>query len=118
MPGRTRRYIRLPFAILTVALTLIALQSTLATAHTSVVNQGDDQVVTDPDHMSGSVCDLEKDGNRVIARWYTDEGGEIASADIGGQYSCEEESWGVEADYVTLCEYGAGEFKCTGRHRV
>jgi hypothetical protein len=45
----------------------IPVASLPASAHTSIVKQGDDQAVTDPDHLSGSVCDLEKDDTRVIA---------------------------------------------------
>jgi hypothetical protein len=117
MISRLYRFFRLPIATLALVLTVFAVSAAPASAHSTIVEQGNDYVVTDSNHMSGAVCDGERDGNRVIARWYNEEG-QVAVADIGGVGDCDQEEWGVKATSVRICEYGLGVSECSKEHNV
>jgi hypothetical protein len=105
MFGRTPQRIRLPLATLALALTVFSLSATPASAHWDYEEQGEDVAITSPDHMSGSVCDVERDGNFVVADWYDSAGSLVGSAEDGGDAQCSDVSQFVaEADIVKICE--------------
>jgi hypothetical protein len=115
------RRLLIPITVIAVVLAFFAANSAPASAHSTIVEQGTDYVVTDSGHMSGAVCDWEKDGNRVEALWYNEDGPPIARADVGGVGTCDQETWYVEAEYVVICEYGFGDTPpdpCTESHNL
>jgi hypothetical protein len=113
--SRMYRTLRLPIATMALVLTIFALSSAPASAHSTIVEHGEDYAVTDSGHSSGAVCDWERDGHIVVAYWYDNDGGKIAYAEVGGAGSCNDVSWKGEADTVRVCEIGKG---CTGFHKV
>jgi hypothetical protein len=113
MLPRIIRSIGVLMILLGITFGTLAFNLSSTSAHSTIVEQGEDYAVTDSNHLSGAVCDFEKDGNRVIARWYTDEGGLLDSEEVAGQGNCDQtRTWGVRADYVQVCEFGLGVTSC------
>jgi hypothetical protein len=68
---RTKRLLTgAAFAALAGSALLIAPQ-TPALAHYTVVQQGNDMASVSADHLRGSVCDREVDGNAVYGEFFT-----------------------------------------------
>lgn len=103
-----------------IALSLLALSlvSAPASAHQTEVSQGNDFAVTATDHQSGSVCDMERDGRAVSARWFDDEGFTVGYEEDGGDSGCDEIQFRGTADTVIVCEMILGGPACTDPHKV
>jgi hypothetical protein len=92
--------------------TFAAMQSP-ASAHTDKVFQGNDFAIVYSDHMSGSVCDEERDGHDVFARWSSSQGDGTWTADANGSSgSCETVEFRggdgrlLTAEVFQVCEVG------------
>jgi hypothetical protein len=99
-------------------LAIFALSSAPASAHSTIVEQGDDYAVTDSNHKSGSVCDWEKDGHAVMAEWFDSDGNKVAIEEDGGDSGCDNVTFKGTADSVRVCEYADYDSWCTGFHKV
>jgi hypothetical protein len=105
MFSRPTKVLRLPLAALALVLTIFSLCSAPASAHWDYEEQGEDVAITSPDHMSGSVCDVERDGRFVSATWYDSAGQGVGGAEDGGDSQCSDTyQFTGEADIVKICE--------------
>lgn len=105
-------------AVLTSAFALIAVGIAPASAHQSIVEQGEDYALTATNHNSGSVCDWEKDGHFVSATWRDSQGRTVGYEEDGGDSGCDERSFKRKASTVVVCELDVGAFWCTDTHKV
>jgi hypothetical protein len=110
--------LKLPIATLALVLTIFALSAAPASAHQTVVEQGEDFAVTDSDHTSGTVCDWERDGHFISAAWYDDEGLQVGYAEAHGVGECSDDGFHDYAKTVQLCEQEWGIIECTREHKV
>jgi hypothetical protein len=110
----------LRLAMTSAVLLLLAsiLVSAPVSAHQTEVSQGNDFAVTATNHRSGSVCDMERDGHFVSARWVDAEGFTVGYEEDGGDAGCDEISFNGVAETVTVCEVDVGAFWCTDPHKV
>lgn len=108
------------FVLTSVALALVAFAVVTApiSAHQSEVSQGNDFAVTATDHRSGTVCDMERDGHFVSARWRDAEGFIVGYEEDGGDSGCDEIKFSGKAATVVVCELTVGDFWCTSTHKV
>lgn len=118
MISRIYQSLRVPLATLAIVLTLVAVGTAPAAAHSTIVEQGNDFAVTDSNHQSGAVCDMEADGHFVSATWYDDEGFRVGYEEDGGDAGCDQISFHGTADTVYVCEVTVGDFWCTDSHKV
>lgn len=75
-----------------------------ASAHYTTVNHGKVLATTSDDHMRGSVCDQEVDGNAVEAFWYPSDGGAPYYEIDGGDKGCDTQYFSVPVYAVAVCE--------------
>jgi hypothetical protein len=103
------------FAMIPAILALVALSvaTAPASAHSTITSQGDDYAVTDSNHRSGAVCDVERDGHFVSARWTDSEGFTVAYEEDGGDSGCDQVSFDGVAESVVVCELDVGAFWCS-----
>jgi hypothetical protein len=111
----------LPLATFAIVLTVLALSTAPANAHSRIIEQGNDYAVTDSDHRAGAVCDMEKDGNFVAAYWL-DEDGRVGYAEDTTDPGCEQLTFTDKATKMYVCEIGfnlpdEGD-GCTEIHKV
>lgn len=118
MISRGYRILRLPLGALAIALATSAVNGAPASAHSTIVQQGEDYAVTDSDHRSGAVCDMESDGHIVSAAWYDDEGFRVGYEEDTTDPGCDSVSFSGTAQTVTVCEFAVGVSECTDPHRV
>ena len=95
---------RLTVTATALALLAFAVVTAPLSAHQSETSQGRDFVVTATDHMSGSVCDMERDGFSVTAEWFDSEGFTVALEKDGGDSGCDEVQFRGKAKSVVVCE--------------
>lgn len=86
------------------ALLVSAVITAPASAHQSETSQGRDFAITATDHMSGSVCDMERDGFPVTAEWSDADGFAVALETDGGDSGCDEVQFRGKAKSVVICE--------------
>jgi hypothetical protein len=95
---------------------LLIATGTPALAHYTVVQQGKDMASVSTDHLRGSVCDREVDGNAVYGNFFT--GLRTITEWDGGDRGCDNanlESHEV-IKQVRVCEntnHGTGKDKCS-----
>jgi len=73
-------------------------------AHQSETLQGRNFVVAATDHMSGSVCDMERNGAPVTAVWSDSGGFSVALETDGGDYGCDGVQFRGKAVSIVVCE--------------
>ena len=118
MFGRLAQLSRLTVASLALALMLFAVNAAPTSAHSSIVEQGEDYAVTDSGHETGAVCDMEADGHFVSATWRDADGSTVAYTEDGGDSGCDDVNFRGTADTVVVCELSTGAFWCTDTHKV
>ena len=93
---------------LTVAATpmMIALTASPAAAHYTYVYHGSDLATVSSDHNRTSLCDMENDGNPVMA-YYIYSGGRMTSYTIATYLGCGTRSIPGISQFQ-LCEQGEG----------
>ena len=99
-----QKLIRLSLTPLALALLVFGLITAPVGAHQSEVSQGNDFAITATDHMSGSVCDMERDGFAVTAEWSAADGIAVALETDGGDARCDEVQFRGRAESVVMCE--------------
>jgi len=87
-----------------VALLAFAVITAPVGAHQSETSQGNDFAITATDHMSGSVCDWERDGAAVSAEWTDADGVSVGREVDSGDPGCDEVQLRAKAEAVIVCE--------------
>jgi hypothetical protein len=102
------------FVALAAGFLMLAASQSPASAHSDKVFQGRDFATVAPDHTSGSVCDEERDGHRVYARWSSSQGeGPWGASANGADGSCGNAYFnGATAEVFQVCEQLRGTDAC------
>ena len=118
MISRVIQILRLPLTTLAIILTIFAVSTAPVSAHSKIVEHGNDYAVTDSDHRSGAVCDFESDKHIVGAHWFNDEG-HVAYAEDTTDPGCEQADFhSQKATRMYVCEFGIGFSDCTRVYKV
>jgi hypothetical protein len=108
-----QRFLRLALILAMLALVALAVVVAPASAHSTITSQGNDYAVTDSSHRTGAVCDTERDGHFVSARWTDSEGFTVAYEEDGGDSGCDQITFDGVAESVVVCEIDVGAFWCS-----
>ncbi len=108
-----QRFLKLAIVPAVMALVALAVVTAPASAHSTITSQGNDYAVTDSSHRTGAVCDMERDGHFVSARWTDSEGFTVAYEEDGGDSGCDQVTFDGVAESVVVCELDVGAFWCS-----
>jgi hypothetical protein len=89
-------------------LSALAIGPSTASAHSDRVYHGNDYATVAENHMSGTVCDRERDGHWVYAVWYLTDDSYVSEFD-GGDAGCDSTGrFPLPAYEFLICEEDKG----------